>query len=83
MEVKIDEKSIKKWSQDGKASWDRFLMDFGGILEASWEEKWSKIDPKRRRKSDEKKESHQTGQKRAVRRSNASRPRVYRAPGRG
>ena len=39
--AKIDEKSIKKWSQDGKASWHRFLMDFGGFLEASWEGKWS------------------------------------------
>ena len=41
LEVKIDEQSIKKWSQDGKASWDRFLMDFGGFLEASWEGIWS------------------------------------------
>ena len=41
LEVKTDQKSIKKWSQDGKASWHRFLMDFGGFLEASWEGKWS------------------------------------------
>ena len=38
---KIDEKSIKRWSQDGKASWHRCLIDFGGFLEASWEGKWS------------------------------------------
>ena len=37
MEVKIDETSIQKWNQDGKASWHRFLVDFGGFLEASWE----------------------------------------------
>ena len=36
MGAKIDEKSIKKWSQDGKASWHRFLMDFGGFWEPSW-----------------------------------------------
>ena len=36
MEVKINEKSIKKWNQDGKASWHRFLMDFGGFGEPSW-----------------------------------------------
>ena len=36
MEVKIDEKSIQKWSQDGQASWHRFLMDFGGFWEPSW-----------------------------------------------
>ena len=46
LEVKTDQKSIKKWSQDGKASWHRFLMDFGGFLEASWEEKWSQDPPK-------------------------------------
>jgi len=36
LEVKIDEKSIQKWNQDGKASWHRFLMDFGGFWEPSW-----------------------------------------------
>ena len=39
--IKINEKSIQKWNQDGKASWHRFLMDFGGFLEASWEGKSS------------------------------------------
>ena len=34
--VKSNEKSIQKWSQDGKASWHRFLMDFGGFWEPSW-----------------------------------------------
>ena len=43
MEVKIDQKSIKKWSQDGKTSWDRFLVDFGGFLGPSWE---GKIQPR-------------------------------------
>ena len=47
MEVKIDEKSIPKWNQDGKASWHRFLMDFGGFLEASWEGKWNQDRPKK------------------------------------
>ena len=41
LEVEIVEKSIKKWSEDGKASWLRFLIDSGGFLEASWKQKWS------------------------------------------
>ena len=41
--VKINEKSIQKWSQDGKASWHRFKMDFGGFLDASWEGKSSQV----------------------------------------
>ena len=36
MEAKIDQKSIKKGVQHGKASWHRFLNDFGGFWEASW-----------------------------------------------
>ena len=47
LEVKANQKSIKKWSQDGKASWHRFLMDFGGFLEASWGGKWSQDRPKK------------------------------------
>ena len=39
--IKINDKSIQKWNQDGKASWHRFLMDFDGFWEASWEGKWS------------------------------------------
>ena len=38
---KIDQKSMKNRSQLRKASWHRFLMDFGGFLEASWEGKSS------------------------------------------
>ena len=45
--TKIDQKSIKKGGQDGKASWHRFLIDFGGFLEASWEGKWSQDRPKK------------------------------------
>ena len=33
--AKTDQKSIKKGSQHGKASWHRFLNDFGGFGEAS------------------------------------------------
>ena len=33
MGVKIDQKSIKKGAQNGKASWHRFLSDFGGFWE--------------------------------------------------
>ena len=36
MGAKIEQKSIKKGVQHGKASWHRFLNDFGGFLEASW-----------------------------------------------
>ena len=32
LEVKTDQKSIKEWSQDGKASWHRFFVIFGGKL---------------------------------------------------
>ena len=34
--VKINQKSIKKGVQHGKASWHGFLNDFGGFREASW-----------------------------------------------
>jgi len=39
--AKIDEKSNKKGGQHGKASWHRFLIDFGGFWEPSWEAKSS------------------------------------------
>ena len=39
MGVKIDQKSIKKGGQHGKASWNRFFCDFGGFGEPSWEAK--------------------------------------------
>ena len=32
-------KSMKHRSQDGKASWHRFFIDFGGFWEASWHRK--------------------------------------------
>ena len=48
--VKIDQKSIKKWRHDGKASWHRFFMDFDRFGRPSWRqvgiEKRSKIDQK-------------------------------------
>ena len=34
--AKIDQKSIKKGVQHGKASWHRFLSDFGGFWVPSW-----------------------------------------------
>ena len=46
MEVKIDQKSIKKWSQHGKTSWDRFLMEFDGFLGPSWDGKTSQDRPR-------------------------------------
>ena len=71
MEVKIDEKSIKKWSQDGKASWHRFLMDFGGFLEASWEGKWSQDRSQEASKKRWKNGRHQDGQKVSTSRNKA------------
>ena len=51
--AKIDQKSIKKWSHDGMASWHRFFMDFGGFWRPSWchdrVENRSKFDPRRHR----------------------------------
>ena len=69
LEVKTDQKSIKKWSQDGKASWHRFLMDFGGLLEASWEGKWSQDRSQEASKKRWKNGRHQDGQKIEKRRS--------------
>ena len=82
MEVKIDEKSIKKWSQDGKASWHRFLMDFGGFLEASWEGKWSQDRSKKASKKRWENGRHQDGQKIEKRRSDDPRGEGSRALGR-
>ena len=39
--VKIDKKSIKKWSQHGKASWHRFVIDPGRFCDPSWKAKSS------------------------------------------
>ena len=63
LEVKFDEKSIKKGGQDGKAYWHRFLMDFGGFLEASWEGKWSQDRSKKASKRRWINGRHQDGQK--------------------
>ena len=41
---KIDQKSIKKRSQDRKASWHRFLKDFGGF----WTSRWARTSDKMR-----------------------------------
>ena len=47
---KINEKSIKKWRQDGDSSWHRFIMDFHRFSEASW----SEVGIKNRQKIDAK-----------------------------
>ena len=36
---KIDQKSIRKWVQHRKVSWHRFLKDFGGFWDPTWESK--------------------------------------------
>ena len=82
MEDKIDQKLIKKGGQDGKASWHRFLMDFGGFLEASWEGKWSQDRSKKASKKRWKNGKHQDGQKVATSRNKASRSEGSRALGR-
>ena len=53
--IKFNHKSIKKAGQHGKATWHRFLIDFGGFWEASWVENQPKNDSRRHRKSYEKK----------------------------
>ena len=35
--ARTHQKSIKKWSQHGKASWNSFFFDFGGFGGPSWE----------------------------------------------
>ena len=37
--AKIDQKPIKKWTQQGKGSEHRFLIDFCGFRKSSWEAK--------------------------------------------
>ena len=39
--AKIDQKSIKKRSQDGKATWHRIFIDFYGFWDPSWDTKSS------------------------------------------
>ena len=62
--AKAHQKTIKKRSQHGKASWHRFLMDFGGFWEASWEGKSSQEPSKRTSKNDEKMYAVKMSQKR-------------------
>ena len=40
--AKIDQNSMKKGCQNGKASWHRFGMDFGGFWDANWRRKSTK-----------------------------------------
>ena len=40
--AKINQKSMKKRSQHGKASWHRFFDDFGGFGDSSGDPKWTK-----------------------------------------
>ena len=81
--IKINEKSIQKWNQDGKASWHRFLMDFGGFLEASWEGKWSQDRSQEASKKRWKNGRHQDRHKMRIRRPKAWRNQGSRALGRG
>ena len=45
--TKIYEKSVKKWSQLRKASWNRFMQDFHGFSEPSWDRKSSQDTTRR------------------------------------
>ena len=47
-----EQKSIKKGGQHGKASWHRFLIDFGGFWEASWGRKSNKNRSKKASKNE-------------------------------
>ena len=80
--AKTYQKTIKKWSQHGKASWHRFLIDFGGFWEASWEGKSSQEASKMASKKRWKNEGQQDGQKVATRSSNYQRGGGSRALGR-
>ena len=52
--AKTHQKTIKKWSQHGKASWHRFLMDFGEFGRQVGKENRIKTHQKRHLKEDEK-----------------------------
>ena len=81
--VKVDQKSIKKGCQDGKASWHRFFVDFGGFLEASWGGKWSQDRPKKASKKRWKNGRHQNGHKMRIGGPKAWRNQGSQALGRG
>ena len=61
--AKIDQKTINTWSPRWNASWYRFLMDFGGYLEANWVGKSIKNRSKAASKKRCKNEGRQDGQK--------------------
>ena len=81
MEPKSKKNLWKKGVQHGKASWHRFLMDFGGFLEASWGRKSTKNRSKKASKKRWKNGRHQDGHKMRIGGSNASRPQGSRALG--
>ena len=78
----IDQKSIKKRSQDGKATWHRFFIDFGGFGDPSWEAKSSQDRSKTASKKRWKKEERPHGKKVAIRSSNVARGRGSGVQGR-
>ena len=61
------QKTIQTRGRHGKASWHRFLMDFGGFGEASWEGKSSQEASKMASKKRWKNEGQQDGQKVVIR----------------
>ena len=65
-ESKNRSKIYQKGAQHGKASWHRFLSDFGGFWEASWGRKSSKNRSKKASKKWWQKEGHQDGKKIAL-----------------
>ena len=66
MGAKIDKKSIKKGVQHGKASWHRFLIDFGGFGEPSWDRRSTKNRFKKASKKRCKNEVQQDGENVAI-----------------
>ena len=58
MEVKIDEKSIKKWIQDRESLLESILSGFGWVWEAklgpSWEGKSSQVRPRQAKTREDK-----------------------------
>ena len=81
-EGKIDQTSIKKCSHDGKASWNRFFIDFGGFGEVSWHRKSRQDQSKKASKKRRKKEGRQGAKKVATRGPNHPGHQGSRTPGR-
>lgn len=68
---KLNEKSIQKWGQDGKAAWHRFfLMDFGGFWKQVGKENRAKIRQDRTRQS-------KTGQDKTRQRQRQEKTRLW------